>query len=194
MSLDQDTRRFGFREARFTERGLPSQRQGHQAARPRPPSDVPLCRAGDAGPACSGVMRRSCATSCGATSSAPRIIRSRGISSMPAMNWACWCWRRFPAGSTSGDSGLEGHRGRQRRPHGSRATGTIPRSFSGACASTSRTTITTSTRAPMRSRTSSTRAARPAASAIFQSSEFLEDVFTMNDFGFPLLPPNHPAI
>ncbi|MGB7233102.1 MAG: glycoside hydrolase family 2 TIM barrel-domain containing protein [Candidatus Acidiferrum sp.] len=26
----------------------------------------------------------------------------------------------------------------------------------------------------------------------FQSSEFLEDVFTMNDFGFPLLPPNHP--
>jgi beta-galactosidase len=27
----------------------------------------------------------------------------------------------------------------------------------------------------------------------FQSSEFLEDVFTMNDFGFPLLPPNHPA-
>jgi beta-galactosidase len=27
----------------------------------------------------------------------------------------------------------------------------------------------------------------------FQSSEFLEDVFTMNDFGWPLLPPNHPA-
>jgi len=27
----------------------------------------------------------------------------------------------------------------------------------------------------------------------FQSSEFLEDVFTMNDFGFPLLPPNHDA-
>ena len=26
----------------------------------------------------------------------------------------------------------------------------------------------------------------------FQASEFLEDVFTMNDFGFPLLPPNHP--
>jgi len=26
----------------------------------------------------------------------------------------------------------------------------------------------------------------------FQSSEFLEDVFTMNDFGFPLLKPNHP--
>jgi beta-galactosidase len=26
----------------------------------------------------------------------------------------------------------------------------------------------------------------------FQGSEFLEDVFTMNDFGFPLLPPNHP--
>ena len=26
----------------------------------------------------------------------------------------------------------------------------------------------------------------------FQSSEFLEDVFTMNDFGFPLMPPNHP--
>ena len=25
----------------------------------------------------------------------------------------------------------------------------------------------------------------------FQSSEFLEDVFTMNDFGFPLKPPNH---
>jgi beta-galactosidase len=25
----------------------------------------------------------------------------------------------------------------------------------------------------------------------FQSSEFLEDVFTMNDFGFPLMPPNH---
>ena len=25
----------------------------------------------------------------------------------------------------------------------------------------------------------------------FQGSEFLEDVFTMNDFGFPLLPPNH---
>ena len=25
----------------------------------------------------------------------------------------------------------------------------------------------------------------------FQSSEFLEDVFTMNDFGFPLQPPNH---
>jgi beta-galactosidase len=27
----------------------------------------------------------------------------------------------------------------------------------------------------------------------FQSSEFLEDVFTMNDFGWPLLPPNHDA-
>ena len=27
----------------------------------------------------------------------------------------------------------------------------------------------------------------------FQESEFLEDVFTMNDFGFPLKPPNHPA-
>ena len=27
----------------------------------------------------------------------------------------------------------------------------------------------------------------------FQDSEFLEDVFTMNDFGFPLKPPNHPA-
>ena len=26
----------------------------------------------------------------------------------------------------------------------------------------------------------------------FQSSEFLEDVFTINDFGFPLKPPNHP--
>jgi beta-galactosidase len=26
----------------------------------------------------------------------------------------------------------------------------------------------------------------------FQGSEFLEDVFTMNDFGFPLMPPNHP--
>jgi beta-galactosidase len=26
----------------------------------------------------------------------------------------------------------------------------------------------------------------------FQSSEFLEDVFTMNDFGIPLKPPNHP--
>jgi len=26
----------------------------------------------------------------------------------------------------------------------------------------------------------------------FQESEFLEDVFTMNDFGFPLRPPNHP--
>jgi beta-galactosidase len=25
----------------------------------------------------------------------------------------------------------------------------------------------------------------------FQASEFLEDVFTMNDFGFPLMPPNH---
>jgi beta-galactosidase len=25
----------------------------------------------------------------------------------------------------------------------------------------------------------------------FQKSEFLEDVFTMNDFGFPLMPPNH---
>jgi len=27
----------------------------------------------------------------------------------------------------------------------------------------------------------------------FQESEFLEDVFTMNDFGFPLKPPNHPC-
>ncbi len=26
----------------------------------------------------------------------------------------------------------------------------------------------------------------------FQESEFMEDVFTMNDFGFPLKPPNHP--
>ncbi len=26
----------------------------------------------------------------------------------------------------------------------------------------------------------------------FQESEFLEDVFTMNDFGFPLKPPSHP--
>jgi len=27
----------------------------------------------------------------------------------------------------------------------------------------------------------------------FRTSEFLEDVFTVNDFGFPLQPPNHPA-
>ncbi len=27
----------------------------------------------------------------------------------------------------------------------------------------------------------------------FPASEFLEDVFTVNDFGFPLRPPNHPA-
>jgi beta-galactosidase len=27
----------------------------------------------------------------------------------------------------------------------------------------------------------------------FQESEFLEDVFTVNDFGFPLKPPNHPC-
>src|SRR5207244_13212752 len=26
----------------------------------------------------------------------------------------------------------------------------------------------------------------------FHESEFLEDVFTMNDFGFPLKPPSHP--
>ena len=28
----------------------------------------------------------------------------------------------------------------------------------------------------------------------FYESELLEDVFTMNDFGFPLRPPNHPAV
>ena len=35
--------------------------------------------------------------------------------------------------------------------------------------------------------------ARPTGGVrYFQESEFLEDVFTMNDFGFPLKPPNHP--
>ena len=44
----------------------------------------------------------------------------------------------------------------------------------------------------MRLRTSSIQRVKRAASATFQESEFLEDVFTMNDFGFPLKPPNHP--
>src|SRR6516225_5412198 len=36
-------------------------------------------------------------------------------------------------------------------------------------------------------------ASRPTGGVRFlQESEFLEDVFTMNDFGFPLKPPNHP--
>ena len=41
VTLDQDTRRCGFREARFTPQGS-SERQRHQAARAQPPPDVSL--------------------------------------------------------------------------------------------------------------------------------------------------------
>src|SRR6202167_2443295 len=36
------------------------------------------------------------------------------------------------------------------------------------------------------------RTRQPGGIRNFQESEFLEDVFTMNDFGWPLKPPNHP--
>jgi len=43
-------------------------------------------------------------------------------------------------------------------------------------------------------RTRSTIRARPAAYRYLYDSELLEDVFTMNDFGFPLRPAKPPAI
>ena len=46
----------------------------------------------------------------------------------------------------------------------------------------------------MRWRTSWIRRRQTGGIRYLYNSEFLEDVFTMNDFGFPLLPPNHPLI
>ena len=80
---------------------LRAQRQGHQAARTRPPSDISLRRPGDARPRAAPRRRDSAQQAQDATSSAPRTIRSRATFSTPATRLACWCWKRFPAGSTS---------------------------------------------------------------------------------------------
>src|ERR1700747_1943243 len=124
---------------------------------------------------------------------------------MPATKSACSFLKRFPAGSTL-----------VTRPGNcwqstmsdawSAATGTVHRSFCGAYASTNPRTITTFPGAPTPSRTrppalygrANALAPKPAPPRqtggirYFQESEFLEDVFTMNDFGWPLKPPNHP--
>ena len=78
-----------------------TQRQSHQAARAGPSSDLSLRRPGHAGPRPAQRCADSPPQAEDAISCAPRTIRSRAIFSMPATKSACWCWRKFPAGSTS---------------------------------------------------------------------------------------------
>ena len=67
-----------------------------------------------------------------------------------------------------------------------------PSIICGVFASTSRRTTTTFIRGPMRWRMRWTRQRQTGGIRNFAKSELLEDVFTINDFGFPLREPNHP--
>ena len=98
--IDSDTRRIGFREAVFTRRASRSTARS-SSSRPQPPPDVSLRRPGDARPCRSARTPTSSVRTCTATSSAPRIIRSRGTFSIAATRSACWSSKRSPAGSTS---------------------------------------------------------------------------------------------
>ena len=59
------------------------------------------------------------------------------------------------------------------------------------CESTNPRTTMISIPVPTRSPTELDPTRQTGGIRYFQESEFLEDVFTMNDFGFPLKPPNH---
>src|SRR5437899_1221218 len=102
-----------------------------------------------------------------------------------------WCSKRFRDGSISAT------RPGRMSPSAtsarwSAATGTIRPSFSGACASMNRTindAFYTRTNALAHELDD---ARQTAGVRYLYDSHLLEDVFTMNDFGFPLKKPNHP--
>jgi hypothetical protein len=62
-SIDEDTRRIGFREAKFTDHGFSLKWNNRQIAWPRSPSNLPVRGAGDSGPR--ATQRRQCIFRCG---------------------------------------------------------------------------------------------------------------------------------
>ncbi len=130
-----------------------------------------------------------------ATSCARRIIPSRATSSgTPATNSVFWFLRRSPGLAAYRRQRLAGPCRRQWVKRMIRRDWNHPAIVCcGACASTNphddhdfyaRTNALAHTR--------SIRHDRRAVSATFRNPEPLEDVFTVNDFGWPLRPPNHP--
>ena len=102
--VDQMSRTIGFREAQFTDHGFELNGKVIKLRGLDRHQTFPFV-----GQAMPGRSQRrdavdSCAISCIATSFGHRIIRSRDTSSMPATRSACWCSKKFPAGSTSATS------------------------------------------------------------------------------------------
>ena len=98
--IDQYETRIGFREARFTPDGFflngkHLKLRGSIGIRPI------LLSARRCPRVYSGAMPGFSGRNSSAISCALRTIRSRRTFSTPATNSACWCWKRFPAGSTS---------------------------------------------------------------------------------------------
>ena len=188
--LDSDQRRIGFRHAEFTDQGFELNGKVIKLRGLNRHQTFPYV--GQAMPArVNGRDAKILRNEMTRISCARRTIRSRGIFWMRAMRWACWCSRRFLAGSISAISHGKTWRCGTWRDDPARLEPSVDHSC-GACASTNRRTITISIFGRTRWRMSWTQRGRPAAFVISIDSELLEDVFTMNDFGFPLKPPNHP--
>ena len=170
---------------------LLAERKDRQAARPRSASDFPFV--GQAMPARvqrqdAKILRKNLHCNIVRTSHYPQSRHFLDACDEIGL----LVLEEIPGWQHIGDAGMEGHRRRQRRPHDPPRLEPSRPSFSGECASTNRATITTSTRAPTRWRTRSIRRGRPAASATSRSRSFSKTSSPMNDFGFPLRPPNHP--
>ena len=115
--IDQDTRRVGFREATFTDHGFSLNGKIVKLRGLDRHQTFPFV--GQAMPARvqrqdADILRKGSI----ATSFAHPIILSPAISSIGATRSACWCWRRFPAGSISARK-MEASGDRQRWPHDS---------------------------------------------------------------------------
>ena len=100
QSVDRDSRTVGFREAQFTDHGFELNGKVIKLRGLDRHQTFPFV-----GQAMPGRVQRRDAQILRhkliATSSALRTIRNRAIFSMPATSSACWCWKKFPAGSTS---------------------------------------------------------------------------------------------
>ena len=187
--IDHDVRRIGFREARHAAGILP-QWNHRQTPRSRPPSNVSMGRPGDAG--------SRAKAGCGDSAQQPEVQHCSHFALSPVASFSR-CLRRDRFAGSGRDSrmaahwrpGLARHLRRQRAPHD------LPRLEPplhhplGVRINESRDNHDFYTRTnALAHQLDSSR--QTGGIRYFQESEFLEDVFTMNDFGFPLMAPNHP--
>ena len=168
-----------------------SQRPAHQVARPEPSPDVSLygrrhARASAAPRRHRAAQRPGMQSSC-----ARRTIRNRRIFWMPATKWACWSSKRFQAGSIIGDAAWQDLAVKNVEDMIRRDWNHPSIVLWGVRINESadnhdfytRTNALAHKLDPSR---------QTGGIRNHYDSELLEDVFTMNDFGFPLRPPNHP--